>query len=697
MWSPLLQIPVVSAGSFIDNSIDNFSLGTHENTENIANVVRLKLGYVSGQFTSQIFDAGGWAHWDNMGWVENEPYLSMQENDNVGAEPETLVDGSLRRGEILGGSIAELRVQDGIYENIGENTDDNRLNWEHRIENISAGYENYTLKIRGHTGGDDENVGVYIWENQGGTWDWKFIDNLTSTEKTIEWTISGTSIENYLVSGVLYVRYFENNADATQTWIVIDLCILSSENRIFSEVKLQVRVSSDNVNWTDWAGPSGDSTTFFTSPPANLAPILDRRYFQYRVYFTSPSSSLSGEDGPTFGEMVVNYSPVNPPSLLSPPNNSSTNDNTPTFDWSDVEDATEYHLLVDNDSNFSSPEINVSVASSQFTPTSELPDETYYWKVRAKVGSDLSTSFSTTWAFTIITVPPTAPSLISPENNATLFIDRPLFRWTEATGTGTITYWLVIDNDQDFSSPIYNKTGIPENSHVIENQLVENFSPYYWKVAAVDNIGNLSWSEWRKFELKVFPSSAVNQISPYWQTAPINISVTASDNDGAVENVELWYRYSADNSGWGEWTLYDNLSSSPYSFSFNFPDGQGFYEFYSIAWDDRGNRENVPVAADATCGFDNAAPPSPSLILPENNAVVETQKPTFQWSSVIDISGVSYSLIIDNENAFNLPYIYFKTGITENSHTFENSLNIGQYWWKVVAKDGVGNENFENV
>ncbi|MEM3402198.1 MAG: Ig-like domain-containing protein, partial [Candidatus Hadarchaeales archaeon] len=693
----MLHLPLASAGSLVDNSTENFALGVHENTENIANRIRLKSGYTSGQFTSQIFDAGVWAHWETMNWVENEPFLLIQENDDVGAEPETLADGSLRRGEILGGSITDVRVLDGVYENIGENTEDNCLNWEHKIENITFGFENYVLKIRGYTGGDYENVGIYIWENQGATWGWRFIDNLTSTEKTIEWTIPRTSIENYLVSGDILIRYFENNTDATQTWVVVDLCILSGENRIFSEVKIQVRVSSDNVVWTGWAGPSGDDTTFFTSSPANLTPILDRRYIQYRVYFTSPSPSLSGGDGPTFGEVVINYSPVSPPSLQSPSNGSWTNDNTPTFDWSDVEDATEYHLLVDNDSNFSSPEINVLVASSQFTSATELPDATYYWKVRAKVGSDLSTAFSAPWTVNIATAPPTPPSLISPDNDVTLFVDQPLFRWTISTGVGAITYWLVIDNDQDFSSPIYNKTGISENSHVIENTLPENFNPYYWKVAAVDNIGNLSWSEWRKFELKVFPSSVVGQISPYWQTAPVSISVTASDNDGTIENVELWYRYSVDNSEWGPWTFYENRSSPPYSFTFNFPNGQGLYEFYSIAWDSRGNRENTPPTPDTACGFDNAAPPAPTLIQPENDAVIETRKPTFRWTSVTDLSGVTYNLIVDNENTLAPPHIYFKTGITENSHTTENSLDIGVYWWKIVARDAVGNENSENV
>jgi flagellar hook assembly protein FlgD len=89
------------------------------------------------------------------------------------------------------------------------------------------------------------------------------------------------------------------------------------------------------------------------------------------------------------------------------------------------------------------------------------------------------------------------------------------------------------------------------------------------------------------------PGSSVNMIEPYWQsTIPLEVSATASDELSGVANVELWYRYSNDNSTWGSWTFFGTDDTSPYSWSFNAPDGDGYYEFCSVAVDWAGNIEN---------------------------------------------------------------------------------------------------------
>jgi len=70
----------------------------------------------------------------------------------------------------------------------------------------------------------------------------------------------------------------------------------------------------------------------------------------------------------------------------------------------------------------------------------------------------------------------------------------------------------------------------------------------------------------------------------------------------------LYYRYSSDNASWGSWTFFGKDTSSPWSWSFTFPDGDGYYEFYSIANDTAGNTESAPSSADTICGYDTTAP-----------------------------------------------------------------------------------------
>ena len=375
------------------------------------------------------------------------------------------------------------------------------------------------------------------------------------------------------------------------------------------------------------------------------------------------------------------------PQLLSPSPSSFLRDNTPTLDWSDVEGATSYQLLVDNDPSFASPEINVFPSSSEYTvPDPGLSDGTWYWKVRARDGP-LTSPWSEARGFTVDTVPPPAPSPLSPENGENLEVDQPLFSWSGVWDPSGVSYRLEIDNDPDLSSPLYREEGIAENSHVPENKLVENFSPYYWRVTAVDGAGNENSSGIFLFRLRVPPSSRISTVvSPYWQTSsPLTLTVEAQDNDGTVENVELWYRFSSDNSSWGPWIFHDNLTSLPYTFYFAFPE-QGHYQFSSGVWDDRGNYK-APSVKEAEAGYDNTPPAIPLPSLPENGAVVQTPTPTLAWSGVEDVSGVTYELWLDNDDS-DPPLYHLLTG--ENVHTLENCLGSGTYLWRVRALDGAG-------
>ncbi|MDI6856449.1 MAG: Ig-like domain-containing protein, partial [Candidatus Thermoplasmatota archaeon] len=95
-------------------------------------------------------------------------------------------------------------------------------------------------------------------------------------------------------------------------------------------------------------------------------------------------------------------------SLSSPAACAALNTNTPTLSWTGSDDASGisyYEVQVDNNNNFASPEFTKTTSSTS-TTTNSLPDNTYYWRVRAvddagNVGDWQSRSF------TISTGPPT--------------------------------------------------------------------------------------------------------------------------------------------------------------------------------------------------------------------------------------------------------------------------------------------------
>jgi hypothetical protein len=71
-----------------------------------------------------------------------------------------------------------------------------------------------------------------------------------------------------------------------------------------------------------------------------------------------------------------------------------------------------------------------------------------------------------------------------------------------------------------------------------------------------------------------------------------------------VASVQFFYRYSTDNAIWGAWTSAATPdTTAPYTNAFAFPNGPGYYEFYSIATDSLGNVESAPTAAQASVRF----------------------------------------------------------------------------------------------
>ena len=89
------------------------------------------------------------------------------------------------------------------------------------------------------------------------------------------------------------------------------------------------------------------------------------------------------------------------PTLILPANNSTVNTAALTFEWSTVTNAATYEIWVDNKSGFGSREINkTGLAGTTDTVTNHLPDNLYYWKVRAKLTDGSHTSWSDTWQFT---------------------------------------------------------------------------------------------------------------------------------------------------------------------------------------------------------------------------------------------------------------------------------------------------------
>ncbi|HAQ60498.1 TPA: hypothetical protein DCR49_00600, partial [Candidatus Delongbacteria bacterium] len=164
-----------------------------------------------------------------------------------------------------------------------------------------------------------------------------------------------------------------------------------------------VVVSAEAVPYT-WLTLDGGETTSGTVAVSGSDPIfvgfntagLEEGAYTANIRL---NSQYSNESVPVRMD-VVTYTLPEVPALVSPTNGQTLYDLTPYFDWTDVSNATAYNIVVDNNSDFLSPEINTEVSVSNYQQASNLPTGTYYWKVRSRNEAGYS-AFTGNWTVNI--------------------------------------------------------------------------------------------------------------------------------------------------------------------------------------------------------------------------------------------------------------------------------------------------------
>ncbi|MEA2053619.1 MAG: hypothetical protein U9O96_00650, partial [Candidatus Thermoplasmatota archaeon] len=121
---------------------------------------------------------------------------------------------------------------------------------------------------------------------------------------------------------------------------------------------------------------------------------------------------------------------------------------------------------------------------------------------------------------------------------------------------------------------------------------------YHLFYRASDNAGLVSDEGKQKIIIDNTPPQSTIDTIEYEQnyTEPFDINVTANDqfDEVGVSSVTLYYRYSEDNETWGDWIEYGTQTAG-FTWSFNAPEGPGYYQFCSVATDGLGNVDDVLI------------------------------------------------------------------------------------------------------
>lgn len=180
------------------------------------------------------------------------------------------------------------------------------------------------------------------------------------------------------------------------------------------------------------------------------------------------------------------------------------------------------------------------------------------------------------------------------------------------------------------------------------------------------------------------PASAVDPLPTYTTGAVFHVSVTAVDAGSPLDHVELFYRKNG-----SAWTSYENDTVAPYVFTFDVPflTGDGFFEFYSRAYDEAGNNETAPAGPDTGTIVDTRAPESAVEALPTYTTV--TSFPINATAS--DSNGVASVELFYRVDGGSWTS-YGNDTAAPYAWTFDAAGGDGLYEFQTVAVDAAGND-----
>jgi hypothetical protein len=275
----------------------------------------------------------------------------------------------------------------------------------------------------------------------------------------------------------------------------------------------------------------------------------------------------------------------------------------------------------------------------------------------------------------------TVPTTLDVESYVSLALDpsdQPRIAYTGGDEGYVLKYshreagiWqtVLVDGDSayGYASLAYDPSGV---AHIA----------YY---ARLFTVGNLKYAKGTTYN--DLPMSSVQDVAPYWRTTtPLPVQAFASDPDGTVARVDLYFRFDG-GAGWGPWTLSGSDLSPPWSWSFTFPDGEGRYEFYSIAFDGADWEAKAP-SAEASAGYDITPPTSTAF-----------QITPYWWAASSLVVNASASDNLSGVSNVTLFYMFSLDNATWGPCSrFE--IDSGIPWsWPVPFPDGEGYYRFHTV
>ncbi|MCB9098783.1 MAG: right-handed parallel beta-helix repeat-containing protein [Anaerolineales bacterium] len=287
-----------------------------------------------------------------------------------------------------------------------------------------------------------------------------------------------------------------------------DGAVFTQTNLITFEWTASVDALTGPVTYTLSLNGTPTQTLALTNTTLTLADGV----YDWTVWATDGAGNTAITGTHTF---TVDLNPPAIPSLISPPDQTFTNDPIVNFVWSPSADTLTYTL---NISGYGT----VDVVGSTSVGVA-LPEGAYDWTVQAVDSYSRTLGYTDTWRLTVDFTPPTAPNLIAPANGSIITTTvRPTFVWTASIEalSSPVSYTLLLTNSS--GAPF----AIDLSATSFTPSIDLDLDTYTWAVQAHDRAGNTSTSVEFTFTLEAqaydlhFPILLKNFSPPQPEPAP---------------------------------------------------------------------------------------------------------------------------------------------------------------------------------
>ncbi len=419
-----------------------------------------------------------------------------------------------------------------------------------------------------------------------------------------------------------------------------------SDNGSFSSPVLDTAgVLTDNLNVSDLSG----STT---------------HYWRVRSVNSSGTSNWTS----TWSFRTQDPVPESPV-LSSPADHAADQPLTTIVRWNSVTFATNYRVALSNDSLFSTTLLDSTLNNSQTFMT--LPDldydVKYFWRVYASNATGES-SASSSRSFTTEDGLPDVPQLTSPLNNATDLDTLVSFQWSASNDAEA--YEIQIATDSEFNNLFFEDS---LSATMVENIKVEFASMYYWRVRAVNSVGESAWTSARAFTVREQEPAIPQLLLPTDGQTDIDTLTTFVWNN-ADRASSYTFQISTDSLFA---SIFLDVITSDTSENVGGMEFQQEY-FWRVKSSNSAGESEYSMVNSFTVKAEDAS--VPELLSPANNVQDSELSPNFAWGSAQGATKYEFQL----SSILDFSSITENQTLTDTTYSISSDLDYEtQYFWRV--------------